>query len=588
MDYQFKDGAIVAKGKFFERTIYDVSNEVLSATFNGKGGVEEYLIANGEQYKGNKFASISYNGVMQDALLNKTVFMFGRRQTIWIELKDAVLSIEHFLDEKVNGVFTSYRLITGRKEDKAEVSLTSMIKYNDNKSGVVKVFLGEEKGFAASGSCEYIMENRAMIVRLSYEEPVVNTFMTFGELPEAIENYIEKFDDYRNALELEKRAIRVPKGLNEEETALFYNTYYCSLENYKEYGEYKGFMAGCRYLSPMRSYYRDSYFTVLPMYNGHIDKVRSQIFTLAKGIAEDGTCPSAVKWDWSAHWGNHYDSPSFLAMMLYDYIKFTGDVSYADVPVGDSSVLEQAVKAIKNLTKCTDGTGLLNKKGKYNRRDWADEVNRYGYVTYDEILYARALYSLAKIYELRGEKVLYEEYNNRFEIVKKAINDILWDEELGYYVNFKNEDYAETNLSVDTVFAAIFGIADEERSKTLLLKMEQLLESQNNGTPEAFGCMCVYPFYSRIDASYHKSSQSYDYHNGSNWPYLTAMYAYAKRKFGMEYKYLLTDWFTYNLKKGNYTPIEYFSPYCEDGSLLQAWGGDAAFVLDEEISRDFW
>lgn len=66
------------------------------------------------------------------------------------------------------------------------------------------------------------------------------------------------------------------------------------------------------------------------------------------------------------------------------------------------------------------------------------------------------------------------------------------------------------------------------------------------------------------------------------------MYAYAKRKYGMEYKYLLLDWFVYNLKKGNYTPIEYFSPYCKDGSLLQAWGGDVAFVLDEKLSREFW
>lgn len=588
MNYRFENGAIVVEGKLFEHAVYDVSNATFSATFNGNGGVTEYFIANGEKYKLNKFASIAYNDVMQNALLDKKVTMLGRRQTIEINLKTAVLEIEQFLDEKENGIFVSYKLHTDRKDDKVQVSLSRYPKFKEDYIKGNNVFQYETNTFASSSLCEYCHENRALIITLTSEEPVVNTFLACGIIPEHVENYIEKFDAYRTALEKEIAEIKVPAGLTEEERALFYSAYYCSLENYKELGDYKAFMAGGRYLSPMRSYYRDSYFTVLPMYNGNLDKVRSQIFALAKGIDADGTCPSAVKWDWSAWWGNHYDSPSFLSMMLYDYIKFTGDVAYADTSVGNVTILEQAVKALETLAKCADETGLLYKEGKYNKRDWADEVNRYGYVAYDEILYARALYSIAKIYELRGEEALSEAYFERFETVKNAINEILWDEELGYYVNFKNEDYTEKNLSVDTVFAAIFGIADEERSKTMLSKMEQLLESQNNGTPEPFGCMCVYPFYSRIDSANHKSSQSYDYHNGSNWPYLTAMYAYAKRKFGMEYKYLLTDWFTYNLKKGNYTPIEYFSPYCEDGSLLQAWGGDAAFVLDEDISRDFW
>ena len=38
------------------------------------------------------------------------------------------------------------------------------------------------------------------------------------------------------------------------------------------------------------------------------------------GINENGDCPSAVKSDYSEWWGNHYDSPSFLSMMLYDYV----------------------------------------------------------------------------------------------------------------------------------------------------------------------------------------------------------------------------------------------------------------------------
>jgi len=100
--------------------------------------------------------------------------------------------------------------------------------------------------------------------------------------------------------------------------------------------------------------------------------------------------------------------------------------------------------------------------------------------------------------------------------------------------------------------------------------------------------MTVWPFYKNPEAVYWISSQPYNYHNGANWPYWAAIYAYAKRKYGMEYSYALESWFTYNVERGNYTPIEYFSSACKDGSLLQAWSGVAAFVLDEKTSLTFF
>ena len=576
MNYRFENGAIVVEAKWYEKVQYDMSNAVLSATLNGMGGFLDYRIINDDQHYMPQFLGITYNGVKQGVFMDKKVTMQGRRQTIEVNLEPAVLKLEYFLDEKVNGIFMSYALISDRADDTLKMNLTYFPGYLENCK------------YAFTGDCEYIWDSRNLTINLSQANPVAKVFVHRGMADLSAEKLVAKYDEYRDALEAEIAGIRVPKGLTEEEKALFFSTYYCSLENYKELGEYRGFMAGCRYLSPMRTYYRDSYFTILPMYNGQLDKVRSQIYVLAKGISADGTCPSAVRWDWSKWWGNHYDSPSFLAMMLYDYIHFTGDVAYADVSVGEATIFEQVIRAIEKLAESTDETGLLVKPGRFNKQDWADEVCRYGYVTYDIILFARALYCIAMVCKLRGENELSASYMARYEKVRKAMDDILWDDELGYYVNYKNEDYTETNLSIDTVFAAIFDIADEAHAKSMLQRMEQMLESQNNGTPDPYGAMCVYPFYTDVEATCRKSSQAYNYHNGGNWPYLTAMYAHAKRKFGMEYKYLLTGWFTYNLNNGNYTPIEYFSSYCEDGSLLQAWSGDTAFVLDEELSKNFW
>ena len=172
-------------------------------------------------------------------------------------------------------------------------------------------------------------------------------------------------------------------------------------------------------------------------------------------------------------------------------------------------------------------------------------------------------------------------YYAKYVKVKKAINDLLWDEEKGYYVNYKSKEFTEDNLSIDTVVAVLFGIADEARSKSILKNMEKMLESKNNKEQKAgdFGTLSVYPFYKNTKDIVQKSSLPYYYHNGGDWPYLSCVYAYAKLMYGMDYKYPLTRWFEYNLDQGNYTPVEFFSPVHPQGSLLQAWSSTGAFVL---------
>jgi glycogen debranching enzyme len=120
--------------------------------------------------------------------------------------------------------------------------------------------------------------------------------------------------------------------------------------------------------------------------------------------------------------------------------------------------------------------------------------------------------------------------------------------------------------------------------------MERLLETKNNHLQQAgdYGVMCVYPFYKRISAAYFKSSQDYEYHNGGNWPYWSAIYAYAKSLAGRECRYALESWFSYHLEKGIFTPVEYFSPCRKSGSTLQAWSGAAAFTFDFMDKENFF
>lgn len=588
MKRTYQNGAIIINDNYFADAIFHTSNERISVIFDGKGAIVGYALANEKDMMNGCISLFRQNNPI-DIYVEKTVAMIGRSQTITIHFDNAQLKIVQFLDSSLNGVFCSYELISDNKND----LITVCLDLNKNMRDAVlldkKELRGRDFCFGASAEISFADLNNTIYIDITANKTVYS-FLSCGENDISTLEIVSMFNHYEQKMRNEIDTIYLPKGLNEEQKALFYSAYFCSLQNYKCLGEYKAFMAGHHYLLPMRSYYRDSYYTVLPMYRQRSELVKEQIITLAKGISPNGDCPSAVKSDYSEWWGNHYDSPSFLSMMLYDYVKHTNDYSILSFSIDGISVFEKAERAIIKLSKSTDETSLIYKEGPYNQRDWADEVNRNGYVTYNEILYARALFCLSKLSLILGDSIKAQSYMRHFEKVKQAINDILWDDTLGYYVNFKEKDFVEKNLSIDTCLAVLFGISDDKKSLSLLKNMENILETRNNKEQKAgdYGVMCVYPFYSRAVESRNKSSQPYYYHNGGNWPYLCAMYAAAKRKCGMEYRYALESWFDYNVKRGNYTPIEFFSPPQKDGSLLQAWSGCAAFVMDEDISRDFW
>ncbi len=592
MEATYQDGAICLSGKWYEPATYHVSNAQLSAVFDGKGSVVSYALANAKAFINRGYLFLRANDEPVDVCVEKQVCMCGRRQTVTIATPVGALVVELFLDHAVNGVFFRYTFTPDREEDVLSVGIASNAV--PEKEAIFRapgdLLADSQFAIAASRSFVWAGPNRSIYFSCTASHPTMQLFLSCGGSAEEARAVCDRFDDYRAACLAEIAAVQVPEGLDARQTALYDSCYFCALENYKEKDGYRGFMAGCNYLLPMRTYYRDSYYTVLPMYSGNLEKVRAQILTLARGIKADGTCPSAVTYGYGEWWGNHFDSPSFLTMMLYDYVHFTKDLSILHETYEGRTVLADAQRALENLATFTDETGLLYKPGKYNKRDWADEVNRSGYVTYDEVLFARALQCMAKLFAWISDEAQSAAYAARYTRVKDAINELLWDESRGYYVNFKTADETEANLSVDTVFAAIFEIAPPKRAKRMLSAMEQILETRHNSHQMAgdYGVMSVYPFYRQIDGAYWKSTQPYYYHNGANWPYLSAMYAYAKRKYGMEYRYALESWFEYNVRRGNYTPIEFFSSVQPDGSMLQAWSGVVAFVMNEALSLHFF
>ena len=564
METSFQNGKIIARGKFWEDAVYDVCANDLRVRFDGKGGITNYSVCNHPgSYVRTTYLNVFVNGVKLDAFTDKTVEMIGRTQKITIDADGGKIEVFQFIPKRGNALCCE---ITAEKHAKYDFAF---------------VFGNASKTFAyaADAENEHVTENHSVYL---HTDKSVRFVCAFGSDEENCKDILFRFSALKQEILDEIKSVKIPAtAKTERDKALYVSSIFCALENYQEIGEYHGFSAGCNYISPLRTYFRDAYWTVLCMYKDHADLVRNEILTLARGIDENGDCPSAVTFELKQHWPNHYDSPSYFVLMVYDYVNRTGDFSILDETVNGKTVYDWCLNAIDKLAAYEDETHLIVKEGLYNKRDWADEVNRIGYVSYLELLYARALYCLSRIAGKRDE-TLAAKYYGMYLQTKAAIDKILWDDEKGYYINYKNGNFVEDNLSVDTVVAVLFGISDERKTERLLDNVSKMLESKNNKIQRAgdFGVMSVFPFYKGIDRYHNKSSQDYEYHNGAVWPYLAALVAYAQKMYGRDYTYALTSSFDWNIAKGNYTPIEYYSPIRPDGSLLQAWSSDAAWVYD--------
>ncbi|MBO7389985.1 MAG: hypothetical protein J6U39_00935 [Clostridia bacterium] len=573
MKVSFKDAKIIAEGRYHEKAAYDMASDSASVVADGCGGLSSYRVNNvaGDFIRTFLSLDLKAGGEPISPYLPKRVEMVGRTQRVTVFTKEGELSVTTFLSAPVNGVFL-----------RIEAGFPFEFSVNYRGEGArsarhVSFLKGGRFMLSSSVPGDWIRENAAFYASSSGRADLL---LSFAAKRTAHREAFRSFDAHYAATLAEIKGVEIPTSAEtEEEKALYLSAYFTALENYKKVGAFGAFAAGVNYMDPLRTYFRDSYFTVLPLLRSRPDMVRSEILTLARGIKKDGSCPSAVKSDFTAFWGDHYDSPSFFVMEIFEYVKASKDRAVLQERIHGRTLLEIVRSVVERLIEKSDKRGLLYKEGKYNKRDWADEVNRNGYVTFVNLLFYCALIGASYLFE-EEDAVLSTRYAFRAAYVKDLINARLFDEEKGYYVNYKTKAFTEDNLSVDTVFAILFGVAEGERAESLLDRMESLLETKNNAAQGGgdYGVMCVYPPYRVPRGTCHKSAHPYDYHNGANWCYLTAMYAYAKLLRGRDWRSPILSTFRYYVTRGQYTPVEYFSPSCEWGSSLQGWSAALALV----------
>ncbi len=367
-----------------------------------------------------------------------------------------------------------------------------------------------------------------------------------------------------------------------------------------EDGRFLGLAAGQAYSAPTRTYYRDGYWTLQALLFLEPDAVREQIDLLATGIQPDGEAPSGViltgpaqglEWekyrttapeyrmehlrptDW---WSDHFDSPLFFVLTIGDYIRTTGDT---DVMRRHWPVVEAIFRRYIGFD--SHGTGLPIKPR--HDRDWADNVYRHGYVSYDVGLWIGVLDVIARHGATCDASVAQE----ASELVVQARNSL--DGALlqpsGWYADYGIKgDFVEDHLTLDSLTLLRFDAVPAERARTVLGHVQALLETRNNDRQPYgdWGVMCAWPPFKRVADTRAKSAFAYRYHNGSDWPYLSGLYAEQRLRFGLDgWDYPMLRWWKTCLENGWIGSVEYFAPPFGRGSLLQGWTGmHAAAILE--------
>lgn len=392
-------------------------------------------------------------------------------------------------------------------------------------------------------------------------------------------------------------------------------------------GRFAGFSAGTGYVMPPRTYFRDSYWTVQALLPFTPGAAVEQLRLLAPAVADDGETPSGVitaseagsrVWEArvaadpnlaAAHsrpgqwWSDHFDSPYYFVLLARDALTWSlasGEGTAGPGPGGREAALAPAIEetvdgvslaekivAVLERGRRLAGAGSLPVKP-FHDRDWADNVFRHGFVTYDVALYHGALEAGAAL--LAGTRPeAATRYRATAAAVRAAATERLFDSAAGHFVEFlpapgsaASHLPGETHLTLDSLVALRTGLASPAQARSSLAAAGRILETRNNRQQPYgdWGVMSTFPPYRATTRRRGKSRFAYRYHNGSDWPYLDGIYAEALLAAGSPaWRYALTRWFEFGLAQGWPTPVEYYAPPWGRGSPLNGWSSMPAAAM---------
>ena len=95
-------GEIIVNKKFHEKVCYDVANNLISAQFDGRGGISKYAVMNKFSVFTAFYPLYTINGKPIEYVADKKVEMLGKKQITTFSEKGAEIVVTQFLDTKHN------------------------------------------------------------------------------------------------------------------------------------------------------------------------------------------------------------------------------------------------------------------------------------------------------------------------------------------------------------------------------------------------------------------------------------------------------------------------------------------------------
>lgn len=320
--------------------------------------------------------------------------------------------------------------------------------------------------------------------------------------------------------------------------------------------------AGPKYSIPSRTYYRDSYWTAGMLLLIDPSIVREQILRLAGGIEQDGSVPSALTVDTGGLkiplWIDHHDSGPFFIMMVFDYIRWTGDTSVMNEFIGGRSVFSAMEDVLTHLFVLDTDGNLLPEKPSGSLQDWLDTIPRGGEVLYNQVLYYRALRNMVELSALRDYDAHATVFHRHSLLVRHQINARFWDDVKGYYLERCENGLCVDRLTNESSLAALYEVVTPANRARFLRSLERLQTD--------WGVINAIPAYEGFRLS--------SYQNATDWPVLDGMNAGARLKHGdAGWRHPLTGWWIYfdRVRSPGEMLPEYISPDDFSGGRSQAW-----------------
>lgn len=191
---------------------------------------------------------------------------------------------------------------------------------------------------------------------------------------------------------------------------------------------------------------------------------------------------------------------------------------------GDKAFLERHLPSIeKGFRWLEDRTreGLVVQEA---YADWQDMVKRGGKVLYTNLVYLKAVRSMAQLYALRSEGAKANAAAKQASELAQKVDRFFWDERKGYYRNSDTLD----NLAPDgNLLAVLFGVANSERARSILGKTEG---SVFYDPVPARAAHPGYPFYMKPPELWVGGITGY--HDRAHWPWLGGLLALAQESRG--------------------------------------------------------